>query len=545
MPTITFNLKDLNQLAKKELSPEEFERLLEAAKAEEDAREGEEVTVGLNDTNLPYLWSVEGIARLARGLFGTETGLPKIQLGNKSREVKKDASVQNVRPAIATFVAEGPELTEEMLIQLIQLQEKVAESFGQRRKYVSIGLYPADKIEFPVTYKAVDPESIAFIPLEGEKEMSLKEILAEHPKGIKYAEHLKGYKKYPILTDAKNQVLSFPPIINSNTLGKLEPGDNKMFFDATGMRDKDVMLSANIFAYALAERGYTIHPVKCGEQTSPDLQPAELDFNPKLVRTILGLELSETRIKELLEMMRYEAGTKVKIPPYRGDVMHQADLVEDVGIAYGYHNFKPELMESYTKGEECPLTEFTTDIRVITAGLGYQEVFSAMLSSPEILYRKMEAPDNGTIQIEDYISENYSVVRTWLMPILMDMLSHNKHLDYPQKVFEQGLVTIKDGQIKDEEHLGVVSTHANADFTEIKATLQSLATAAGIKIEYEDHEHPTFIPGRCCRLKMSGQDIGIIGEIAPKVLRNWGLDLPACGAELNLTKIFEEKKKLL
>ncbi|HLB95218.1 MAG TPA: phenylalanine--tRNA ligase subunit beta, partial [Nitrospiria bacterium] len=83
-------------------------------------------------------------------------------------------------------IARGLSIDDETLVQLLQTQEKLSESFGRKRQLVSIGLYRLAKIAFPVSYKAVRPESARFVPLGFESPMTLKEILQKHPKGIAY-----------------------------------------------------------------------------------------------------------------------------------------------------------------------------------------------------------------------------------------------------------------------------------------------------------------------------------------------------------------------
>ena len=85
MPTITFSYQDFTKLVGKKLDDKKFEHYLSYAKAELDSKLTTETTVSFNDTNQPYLWSVEGLARLFRGLLGLEKGVPKIKI-QKSKD---------------------------------------------------------------------------------------------------------------------------------------------------------------------------------------------------------------------------------------------------------------------------------------------------------------------------------------------------------------------------------------------------------------------------------------------------------------------------
>jgi phenylalanyl-tRNA synthetase beta chain len=227
MPTITFSLTDLQNIVGKKLSVEEVGDYAHLGKGDFEGydKETDEIKIDFGDTNLPYLWSVEGFARLIKSILGKTKGIPKIKINKSDYKIIVDNSVSKVRPFIAGFVAKGKKVDDYSIKQLIQLQEKLCENFGRRRQKVAIGVYSYKKIVFPIHYKATNPESVKFTPLDFKREMTQQEILESHPKGKEYSWILKDQKKYPILLDSKDQVLSFPPIINSAITGKVEEGE--------------------------------------------------------------------------------------------------------------------------------------------------------------------------------------------------------------------------------------------------------------------------------------------------------------------------------
>ena len=337
MPTIAFSLKDLQNLVGKKLAIEEVQELAHYGKGDFESydRETDEVKIDFGDTNLPYLWSVEGFARLIKGILGMEKGIPEIKISEGSYQVIVDKSVVKYRPYIACFAAKGREIDDYLIKQIVQLQEKFCETYGRRRQKVSIGLYSYKRLVFPIHYKAVDPLSIRFVPLEYKAKMNLREILSEHPKGKEYAWVLESFEKYPILIDDKNEVLSFVPIINSNFTGKLEIGDDSLFFEATGTGEDSVNLAANIFAYALYERGFQIHSAGINypdrKEASPDLSTSLITIKNEQIKQLFGLELKENEIKHILEKAQFGFGDyKVKVPPYRKDILHPYDIIEDI-----------------------------------------------------------------------------------------------------------------------------------------------------------------------------------------------------------------------
>ncbi len=543
MPTITFSLKDFQQLLGKKVSQEELKDLLEFAKTELENLEGDDITVKYNDTNLPYLWSVEGLAMFLRGVLGKQKGIPSLKLEKSKYELIVDKSVSEVRPFISAFVAEGKKIDEYLLKQLIQLQEKIADNYGRRRQKIAIGVYRADKINFPITYKAVKPESVKFVPLEFSKALNLKEILEQHPKGKDYAWILKDAKTYPLLVDSSNKVLSFPPVINSNDIGKLEVGDDEMFFESTGTDERAVNLAAVIFAYAMAERGFKIYSVNFGKKSLLDLNTETITIKKEEVKNLLGLELKDSQVKELLERALYTfKDFKVEIPPFRNDIMHPVDVIEDVAILYGYKNIEPLELKTQTIGETFELTRFIDKIRELFVGLKFQEVWSAVLNNKQNLYTNMNTKDFGTVEIEDFVSETYSVVRSWLTPLILEVFSKNRHIDFPQRVFEQGIVNVRNGkEIKDFESLAFGISHSDANFTDAKQALDFIFRVLETDYSVEPTEHSSFIPGRVAKIMVHGKQIGIVGEIHPQVLSNWNLEMPVTVAEMNLSELFEIK----
>ena len=546
MPTITFSLKDLNSLMHKKITLHELEELMEFAKGEVENydEQTDEVTASLDDTNQPYLWSAEGLSRFFKGVVGTETGIPKLKLEQQREEIIVDKSIHPIRPFITGFIARGPQITDYMLKQFVQLQEKFCDNYGRKRRNASIGLYSFKRIKFPVHYKAVNPESIRFVPLEFDRSLNLKEILAEHPKGKEYGHIISHHDKYPILVDDAGKVLSLPPIINSNDLGKLEISDTEFLFECTGMDEETVNLGTVIFAYTLVDRGYKIEPMKMKYPKTETITPVTSEEKTKItheqIKQLLGLELGENEIKKLLEKARYDYdnGT-VTIPPFRGDILHPFDVIEDIAIMHGYDKIESEPMQTYTVGGTLPLQEFVDKVRELAIGLQYQEAFSTVLSNKKLINEQARFPDAGTVEIENYASEIYSVVRTTLIPILLVLLSKNKHIDYPQKVFEEGIVTRRHGEaVIDYEFLTLTSTHSLVTFTEAKQAANAILASLGMKGEYEELDHPTFIAGRAAKVSINGTEIAIIGEIHPHVLENFGLELPVVSVEINLTSLF-------
>jgi len=273
MPKFDVAKHDLERLVGEEFTVDEWEDLFLYAKCELDdiwEHEGKiYFKADAKDTNRPDLWSAEGIARQVRWALGMVRGLPRYGIEESNVMVYVDEKLKDIRPYGVYAIVEGLELDEEALKQIIQLQEKVALTLGRKRKEVAIGTFDFDKLRPPFYYKAVEPKKIKFIPLNCERE----EILEEHEKGKEYGHLIKGRPYYPLLVDSEGNVLSMPPIINSETHGKVTEETKSMppvinsethgkvteetksiFIDITGWHLETIMLALNVIVTALAEK---------------------------------------------------------------------------------------------------------------------------------------------------------------------------------------------------------------------------------------------------------------------------------------------------
>ena len=117
-------------LIRKKIPINELAELLEYGKGELETydEETDEVSVSFGDTNLPYLWSVEGVARLIKGLIGKQKGIPEIEIFKKSDYILNvDKNIRKIRPFISAFIAKGCKVNDYMIKQMIDLQEKFCE----------------------------------------------------------------------------------------------------------------------------------------------------------------------------------------------------------------------------------------------------------------------------------------------------------------------------------------------------------------------------------------------------------------------------------
>ncbi|MCP9460921.1 MAG: phenylalanine--tRNA ligase subunit beta [Nitrospira sp.] len=567
MPTISIFKSDLESLlgapgAPRTLSIDELQEWLTLVKGEMKGYQADtgELRVELQDSNRPDLWCCEGIARQIRiKLGGTAKPYPFLsKQPGRLPQLLVAPGLDRVRPYVAACAATGYRVTEQGLAQLIQTQEKLADIFGHKRKTVSIGIYRLQKIRFPVTYELVNPDDVRFTPLGMETPMTLSEILMVHPKGLEYGSILAGQSRLPLLRDADHRPLSFPPVINSREIGEVLVGDDELFVEVTGTDAAMVVLTLNIFAANLADRGASIQPIAVR-------YPYETPFGKRVVtprdigrpraiqiETIeraLGQELGATVVKEALEAYGYHVSTgkksvMVKLPPYRQDLMHAMDVVEDVAMSLGYGAFSPEMPSQFTVGGLSRIEQLSDRARELMVGLGFQEVISNILGSPAH-YRdamRLEGTEWGTmVEVRNAMSSSFSCLRQWMIPSLLRVEAASARSFYPHRLFEAGEVAIFDSAHEvgscTETVLGAVIAHAAAHFSEIHSCLDACLYYLGKTYGLEPIPHPSFLDGRVGTIVVSGTPIGLIGEIHPEVLERWQIAMPVVAFEVNLSRL--------
>jgi phenylalanyl-tRNA synthetase beta chain len=366
--------------------------------------------------------------------------------------------------------------------------------------------------------------------------MTIMEILEKHPKGVKFANILEKFDKYPLILDADESVLSFPPIINGE-LTRVTEETTDLFIEVTGL-DKSVSVALNIVAASLAERGGRIESVTIdGESPTPKLEPAIMNLENSEATELLGFNLTDEEIISCLQKMRYGAGMsgntiEVSVPAYRSDILHNWDLIEDIGIGYGFDKIQPELPSTSTAGKSHPISKLRDSLHEIMTGLGYFEVMPVTLTSGKVQFDMMRREkQEGITHILYPISEDHTIVRTTILPNLLEILSINKHRELPQRIFEAGEVVL---DCRTEQHLGAAAIHPQANFTEIQAVVDAVLRERRMEYEVAESNDPAFIEGRRADIIIKDRIAGVFGELHPGVISNFGLEHPIVGFELGL-----------
>jgi phenylalanyl-tRNA synthetase beta chain len=428
----------------------------------------------------------------------------------------------------------------------MQIQEKLAMTHGRNRKKSAYGLYPTDIVKFPINYIAKDPKTVEFWPLGMPKPMRADDVEELHPKGREYKWVAEGWKKYPFFIDSVGNVMSMLPYTNSNDTGKIDESTKEVFIECTGIDFENVSVALNIFVTMLADMGGEIYSLDIVYPdktiTTPDLTPRQIAVDVNYVNKKLGTDIKERDVKELLERMGYGyLKGNALVPGYRYDILHQIDLVEDIAIAYGYENFPAIIPKVATIAEEDKFTVFKRKVCEILVGLGMMECKVYHITNKEHQTKLMDC-DIEVVELANALNQEYNTLTSWVVPSLMEVLKNNKHHEYPQNIFAISGIFKKDNtketNVLEQDRLACILCADKVDYTRIKQVLDYLFRMIGIEYKIDPTEHKSFISGRVGRVSAKGKNLAYIGEISPKVIENWELEVPIAAFELNLSELF-------
>jgi len=482
------------------------------------------------------LYSTEGVARAMKGFLGLISGEEDYPVAPASIEFHVDENLKDIRPYLGSAVIRGITLSNEAILSLMGVQEALHWVVGRGRSKVAIGIHDLDKVTPPFRYYGA-PLSRSFVPLDCTEEMTLSEIMEKHPKGRDYAHIVEGKPVMPLIEDRDGNVLSFPPIINGE-LTRVTESSHNLLLDVTGTDERAVMTAVKVITTALISAGGTCEAVSINGKPCPDLAPSVREVSVAACNKLIGCSLTGPEIASVLQKMRYGAEASgpdtvtVRVPCYRADIMHDWDIFEDVAIGYGFDNLDTALPATPTLGCENPVMARAGLIREICCGLGFAEVMPFTLSSDAIMYSRMQRPaDPQVLRLLHPISEDQTLVRTDILPLLLDLLRINKRRELPQRIFHTGDVV---RNLVTCQKLALASTHPGADFSEAYAVVDAVCREMGLVFEAREASDPAFIDGRRASIIVNEKIIGVFGEVHPLVLTAFDIDQPVAAVEIDL-----------
>lgn len=553
MPVINFTYDELFKKLGKELPKDELINILPMISSDVEGYDDVEVKAEFFP-NRPDYYSIEGIVRSLKGYLNIEVGMPKYDVKETDMTITVDAELEDIRPYVASCIIKDVDINDAQLKNIMEFQEHLHWVIGRDRKKVAIGIHDLDKVEGPFYYKAGIPDKTTFIPLEGDEELTLNEILKQNDKGEKYAKLIEDFDKYPLIVDANDNIMSMPPIINSDHT-KLTTDTKNLFIDVTGTDLTAVTNALNIIASNLSENGATIETIEVNYPYHeniiyPQFETRKLNVHTKTAEEYIGIPLTADEIIKTLQKTRFDAvkinenTVEVTIPRYRIDILHEVDLIENIAFGYGFNNLPAELPDFATVANPDPKREFDIIVEQLMIGLGFTEIKSLMLTSEEQHYTKLgDEIIEDRIIVAQPITQDRTMIRQTLLNGLLEFLEDNKHEELPQKIFEIGDVAYIDNDeeihMRAQKKLAAAQISTEANFTTIKSIVESFVSNMGFTMTFSDSDNPAFIKGRCANFTVEPLDPntpftfeGYFGEISPEVLTNFELEYPTIAFEV-------------
>ncbi|EON63554.1 phenylalanyl-tRNA synthetase, beta subunit [Coniosporium apollinis CBS 100218] len=586
MPTIAVDKAELFKELGKEFTTEEFDELCFefGLELDEDTSQTKRPIVdGVEEppqlkieipANRYDMLCFEGIA-LNLNVFLERTSLPDFRVvappNGELQEIHVKEETMRVRPLVTGAVLRNIEFTQARYDSFIALQDKLHQNLARQRTLVSIGTHDLDTIKGPFTYEALPPEEIEFVPLNQEKKMNAKELMTFYEKDKhlgRYLHIIRDSPVYPVIYDSNRTVLSLPPIINGDH-SKITLDTKNIFIEVTATDKTKVEIVIRILIAMFSrycDEPFTVEPVKIisphnhESRETPDMTPREMQAEISYLNDVCGLDLSPQEICDLLKRMCYHATPSksspahldVSVPVTRADVLHQADIMEDVAIAYGFNKL-PRFYPNKTAAVAAPLmiNKLADIVRLEAAMAGWTEVMPLVLCSHDENFAWLNRKDHGStaVRLQNPKTAEYQIVRTSLLPGLLKTIRENKKHSVPIKVFEVADVTFKDLSLerkaRNERHFaaawyaktsGFEVVHGLLDRVMLMLKSAFITREAAItgdetmkKFGYwiEELNDSTYLPGHAAavHINLEGKDrvIGELGILHPTVMQRYEL----------------------
>ncbi|KAK2812577.1 hypothetical protein FQN50_001221 [Emmonsiellopsis sp. PD_5] len=598
MPTIAVDKAALFKELGREYTTEEFDELCFefGLELDEDTSNSERPFVNGKQeapqlkievpANRYDLLCIEGIA-LMLNIFLGRTPSPKYQLvappnGEIQTIVVKEETLK-VRPYISGAILRNVHFDQARYDSFIALQDKLHQNLARQRTLVSVGTHDLDTVKGPFTYEAVPPKDVSFVPLNQTQRMNGEELMQFYEKDRhlgKYLHIIRDSPLYPVVYDANKTVCSLPPIINSDH-SKITLNTRNVFLEYTATDKTKVEVVNNIMVAMFSQytsEPFTVEPVRIVSEhnnetrQTPNLTPRSTQASVSYINQCCGLDLSAQEISDLLKRMSFFAQPSksssdlidIEVPVTRADVLHQADIMEDVAIAYGFNELPKSFpSKSGTVAQPLPVNKLTDIIRMEAAMAGWSEVMPLILCSHDENFAWLNRKDDGNtaVKLANPKTIEFQVVRTTLLPGLLKTIAENKHHSIPMKIFEVSDVAFKDMSLerksRNERHFAAAWCGKTSGFEVVHGLLDRVM--AMLKTSFiigeeglenpaigdssycywiEELEDPTYFPGHAASIhvRIGGKDhvIGAFGILHPTVLEKFDLKYPVSTLEMNI-----------
>lgn len=459
----------------------------------------------------------------------------------------------SARPYIKIAILKGVNLEDGGYADLINFQDKLHQGLGLNRSLMAIGTHDYDKTVRPYKYSAVKEEEIRFQPLSQDREYSRKEMDDLYRTDGKLKEYLKLSKAdgtVPVVSDSAGNILSLPPLINSE-YSKITEKTKNILVEVTGTDLARVSTAIYLIMHHFSETGTEIEEIDIPQDTAEPIQ-SKIVITSQIVRQELILDLSAETVKTYLERMMHAVEIEKDGPEWiiiitpnrlRPDILHRCDIIEDISIAHGYNRFNRILGDSYTVGSELPINKLSESFRRECAMVEYTELSTmALLSTDDYFGFGTEKH----IRIKNPKSTECEILRQDMIPSVLKCLISNQHYQLPLKVFEisdVGVFCDDDVGVRNSRRLCMGICGRTSGLETLQEAFDVIMKRQGFVVEYREDSMPPFVKGRSCTVLYKGQKIGALGILDLKILAHHKMPYVCSFVEVSLDVLACEKQK--
>ncbi len=278
-------------------------------------------------------------------------------------------------------------------------------------------------------------------------------------------------------------------------------------------------------------------------------QPHTVTLEPEKINKLLGTEISEEDMIRYLNRLEIPVeGREIQVPSFRPDLNHMADIAEEVARTYGYNEIPITDLKTATQGGYSAGMELEAKAGRQCRAMGYNEIITYSFVSPaslDMIRVAANSPLRNTMKIQNPLGEDTSVMRTIVLPSMLDILSRNNaYHNKSVRMYEIGKVylPVEGKTLPNEPKMLVLGTYgAGETFFTLKGELEAVfASLRAKKATYTAcSSNPSFHPGRCAQVSIDGVVLGYMGQVHPLVASNYGMDFEVYCAEINFTKLME------
>jgi phenylalanyl-tRNA synthetase beta chain len=332
---------------------------------------------------------------------------------------------------------------------------------------------------------------------------------------------------------------------------------------------ESTVLSCDLVAQMILDSGGGELVGDVVDVVSKKMDQAPVILHVSEVRRILGEGLDAGLIFRLLKRLGFElipegqgdAQFRVQIPSWRLDVEREIDVIEEIARLHGYDKF-PNTLPAYSGAVvELPHAQIDGELRSRALALGYNEALSLTFIS----HADAERFSSGmqVLELENPLSEEASVMRTSLVPGMLDMLAWNLNRDVTEaQLFEIGSVyQMADGQRVEPRRacLGATASAVRVSlpaggvvdvskgehalsveaFRAFKGDLENFLEPFGAHMSFDRKTPEYFHPGRSARARIDAQVVAQFGQLHPEIAAARKLRQDVFLAEIDLEELYK------